>query len=165
MRVLVAESAPTRRSLLLAVAISAIVASGAGPARGAGSAAASARTANGSAHVAAAKWTPILTGADRTQGSAGFGRVRPSEIYLGGDESGLACHIHWAAWGGRFAVGVGTAWYVAPRRPVADGHWAPAVVVLYRLGRWRHRLAYTRYRWYFPEGGSLSGGGADDCLV
>lgn len=165
MRVLTAEPAQIRRALLLAVAISAIATSCAGSARGAGIAAASTHSAAASAHPAATRQTPILTGAGRVPGSAGFGRVRPSEIYLGGDESGLACHIHWDAWGGRFALGIGTAWYVAPRRPVADGHWAPAVVVLYRLGSWHRRPAYTRYRWYFPEGGSLGGGGADDCLV
>ncbi|MGH2860454.1 MAG: hypothetical protein ACRDLT_02995 [Solirubrobacteraceae bacterium] len=150
-----AESNRTRRALFLVeLAVSALVFIGVGAAPGAAV-----------ARAAGATRVPILTGADRTPGSAGFGQVRPSEIYLGGDESGLVCHIHWDTWGGRFALGIGTAWYLAPRRQTADGHWAPAVVVLYRLGGWRHRRAYTRYRWYFPEGGSLSGGGADDCLV
>lgn len=109
--------------------------------------------------------TPILTGAGMGPGGSGFGQVRPRDIYRGGSGYGVACHIRWAAWGGPLAVGIGTAWYVAPGAATAGGHWALAVVVLYRLGSWHHRPAYTRYRWYFPEGGSLSGGGVEDCLT
>jgi hypothetical protein len=41
-----------------------------------------------------------------------FGTVRPTTIFLGGDESGLFCHIKWSSWGGQFAVGTGTGWYL-----------------------------------------------------
>lgn len=38
---------------------------------------------------------------------AGWGTARPSEIFNGGDPSGLVTHIHWASWGGASAVGSG----------------------------------------------------------
>jgi hypothetical protein len=38
---------------------------------------------------------------------AGWGTARPSEIFNGGDPSGLVTHIHWASWGGASALGSG----------------------------------------------------------
>lgn len=107
------------------------------------------------AGAAVARPIPVLAG--NFSNSKGFGQSRPSEIYLGGDESGLVCHIHWDSWGGPFAVGTGTGWYLHAGQITANGHWAPAVVVLYHLGRWHGKPAYTKYQWYFPQGGSTYG--------
>lgn len=101
---------------------------------------------------------PILTGAHNVPSSQGFGKVKPSTIYLGGDPTGLVCHIRWLSWGGQFAIGTGTGWYEGPRQAVAAGHQAPAVVVLYHLGTWHGRRAYTKFSWSFPQGGSTYGG-------
>ena len=38
---------------------------------------------------------------------AGWGLAHPSEIFNGGDPSGLVTHIHWARWGGASAMGSG----------------------------------------------------------
>jgi hypothetical protein len=38
---------------------------------------------------------------------AGWGTPHPSEIFNGGDPSGLVTHIHWSSWGGRTATGRG----------------------------------------------------------
>lgn len=110
--------------------------------------------------------TPVLSGSatmpDGVGGglpdSKGFGRAKPSEIFLGGDESGLVCHIAWASWGGQFAVGTGTGWYIGPHQSTSQGHQAPAVIVAYHLGAWHGRPSYTRLNWYFPQGGSTYGG-------
>lgn len=96
---------------------------------------------------------PILTGPTPMSG-AGFGQVRPSEIYLGGDPTGLVCRIHWLSWGGQLAVGDGTGWYINSHQAVSQGKAAPVVVVLYYLGTWRDRPAYTSYHWYFLGNGS-----------
>jgi hypothetical protein len=96
---------------------------------------------------------PILTGPKPMSG-AGFGQVKPSTIYLGGDPTGLVCRIHWLSWGGQLAVGDGTGWYINSHEAVSQGKSAPVVVVLYDLGTWRGRPAYKRYNWYFPGSGS-----------
>jgi hypothetical protein len=109
---------------------------------------------------------PVLSGRaklpDGVQGglpySKGFGRYKPREVFLGGDPTGLLCHITWSSWGHQFAVGKGTAFYVGPHQSTSEGHQAPAVVVAYHLGTWKGRPAYTKIRWYFPQGGSTFGG-------
>jgi len=37
----------------------------------------------------------------------GWGAVRPSEIFNGGDPSGLVTRIHWSSWGAAVAAGTG----------------------------------------------------------
>jgi hypothetical protein len=37
----------------------------------------------------------------------GWGSARPSQIFNGGDPSGLVSHIHWTSWGGSSAIGYG----------------------------------------------------------
>jgi hypothetical protein len=101
--------------------------------------------------------TPILIGGGPPS-SEGFGKAKPGKIFLGGDPTGLVCAIHWTSWGGQFAIGIGTGFYIAPNQITADGHQAPAVVVLYHLATWHGRPAYTKYTWYFPQGGSTYGG-------
>jgi hypothetical protein len=110
--------------------------------------------------------TPVLSGrasmpdgvAGGLPSSKGFGRVRPREIFFGGDPTGLVCHITWTSWGGQFAIGIGTGWYIGSHQAVSQGHDAPAVVVLYHLATWRGRPAYTKLNWYFPQRGSSYGG-------
>jgi hypothetical protein len=101
--------------------------------------------------------TPILIGGG-ARSSVGFGKVKPGKIFLGGDPTGLVCAIHWISWGGQFAIGTGTGFYLGPHQITAAGHQAPAVVVLSHLGTWYGRPAYTKYTWYFPQGGSTYGG-------
>jgi hypothetical protein len=106
---------------------------------------------------AGSRSTPILKGGGPPS-SEGFGRVRPTKIFLGGDPTGLVCAIRWTSWGGQFAVGTGTGFYVGRNQITAAGHQAPAVIVLYHLASWHGRPAYTKYVWYFPQGGSTYGG-------
>jgi hypothetical protein len=87
------------------------------------------------------------------KGTKGFGRVKPREIYYGGDPTGLVCRIHWRSWGGRVARGTGVGWYVSGTESVAQGHAAKATVIASKLGKWKGRPAYTRLKWSFPNHG------------
>ena len=82
----------------------------------------------------------------------GFGQIKPSTIFLGGDPTGLVCRIHWLTWGGALAVGTGVGWTINSHESVAEGAPARAVFVLSRLGPWDGRPAYKSWAWYFPEG-------------
>jgi hypothetical protein len=89
--------------------------------------------------------------------SAGFGQVRPSEISLGGDPTGMVSGISWQSWGGARASGTGTGTYVGPGQTAAQGSPEPADVVASGLGTCGGAPAYQQVTWYFPtEGQSLS---------
>lgn len=114
-----------------------------------------------SAVPALAEQTPILApyrvcirgpGCDRVGNTVGFGHVRPRKVFLGGDATGMLCRIHWITWGGRFAIGTGTAADVTGHQDDAHAQWSPAVVILSNLGRYQGRPAYLNFRWYFPDG-------------
>jgi hypothetical protein len=87
------------------------------------------------------------------QGTKGFGRVKPREIYYEGDPTGLVCDIHWRSWGGRVARGTGVGWYVGANQSVGEGHAAIATVIASKLGSWNGRRAYNRLTWSFPNHG------------
>jgi hypothetical protein len=88
-----------------------------------------------------------------TPGNKGFGKVKPSVIYLGGDPTGLVQHIVWKSWGGSRAVGTGTGWYVPPTSDVAGGQHEQATVVAFNLGTCDGELMYRAVDWYFPQYG------------
>ncbi len=106
--------------------------------------------------LASAAQTPTL-GQKHGLFERGFGRVRPSTIFLGGDPTGLVEHIRWTAWGNRLARGVGTADFVWPGQSVAGGSVrSPAKIVAYDLRTCRGHRAYLKVTWYFPQyGGSF----------
>jgi len=72
----------------------------------------------------------------------GFGQVRPREISLGGDPTGILSGITWRSWGGSRATGTGTSVYVTPSQTVAQGREEPATVVADDLGSCRGAPAY-----------------------
>ena len=81
----------------------------------------------------------------------GWGEVRPSVIYNGGDPTGLVKRIAWSTWGGARAVGHGLGFYIAPDAPdIAHGSFASATVVAFDLGRCDDKAAYLAVEWYFP---------------
>ena len=84
----------------------------------------------------------------------GFGKAKPSEIFYGGDPTGLVCNIRWKTWGARIATGYGTGWYVNSHESVAQGHPAVAIVKAAHLGRWHGKRAYLSLRWSFPRHGT-----------
>jgi hypothetical protein len=87
----------------------------------------------------------------------GFGVVKPTEIFLGGDPTGRLSQIKWQSWGGAQAMGTGTSVYVPPNEPVAAGTEQPATVVAFDLGTCHGSLMYQAVEWYFPQ----HGGGFD----
>jgi hypothetical protein len=83
----------------------------------------------------------------------GFGAVRPAEISLGGDPTGILTGITWQSWGGAQATGTGTSTYVAPGQTVAQGTQETATVVASGLGTCKGAPAYQQVVWYFPQHG------------
>ena len=81
----------------------------------------------------------------------GFGEVKPSQFFNGGDTAGLVQHIRWKSWGGPEAVGTGLSEYVAPNQDVTEGRSQPATVVAFKLGTCFGNFIYQAIEWYFPE--------------
>jgi hypothetical protein len=81
----------------------------------------------------------------------GFGQVKPSKIFNGGDPTGLVTHVAWKSWGGARAVATGISDYVAPNQSVAGGTEEAATVVAFNLGTCDGKLMYRAVEWYFPQ--------------
>jgi hypothetical protein len=81
----------------------------------------------------------------------GFGRVKPSRIFNGGDPTGLVTRVVWRSWGGARALATGISDYVGPGQTVAGGTQEPAAVVAFKLGTCDGRLMYQAVEWYFPQ--------------
>jgi len=96
--------------------------------------------------------TPILAG-PWSLDQEGYGHAEPSNVFNGGDPTGLIKHIEWLTWGGPRAVGVGVSTYVAPDQVTAEGRPESAVIVAFKLGSCHGRRAYNAVQWYFPEYG------------
>jgi hypothetical protein len=89
---------------------------------------------------------------DFAQGT-GFGQVKPSKIFNGGDPTGLVTHVAWSSWGGARATATGTSDYVGPSQSVAQGTEESATVVAFNLGTCDGKLMYQAVEWYFPQHG------------
>jgi hypothetical protein len=87
-----------------------------------------------------------------TQGK-GFGEVKPSEFFNGGDPTGLVTHIVWKYWGEPKVTGTGVSEYIAPNQDVAEGKELPATVVAFKLGDCSGHFVYQAVEWYFPQHG------------
>ncbi len=86
-------------------------------------------------------------------GQRGYGEVRPSSIFNGGDPTGLVEEIHWRSWGEDRATGSGFAYYEAPGQIVAESTREPVTVIAFDLGTCRGARAYMAIEWYFPQHG------------
>ena len=106
----------------------------------------------GSVAVVDASGLPILAGPWGSN-QEGYGHVKPSKIYNGGDPTGIVEHIHWLTWGHPRAIGSGVAEYVGPHQDVAEGTLQSARIVLFQLGSCDGRRAYDAIEWYFPQHG------------
>ena len=96
--------------------------------------------------------------------AAGFGQVRPAEISLGGDPSGMLTGITWQSWGGSTATGTGTGTYVGPNQTAAQGTQRAATVVASGLGVCSGTPAYQQVKWYYPEQGETLSSGANSTI-
>jgi hypothetical protein len=96
--------------------------------------------------------------------AVGFGQVRPAEISLGGDPTGLVTGVTWQSWGGSQATGTGTSTYVGPNQSVAQGTQEMATVVASDLGTCGGNPAYQQVKWYFPQQGETLSTGANSTI-
>ena len=96
---------------------------------------------------------PALGRAGAFPSGIGFGRVKPTEISLGGDPTGILSRVTWHSWGGSQATGTGTSTYVGPGQTAAQGAQETATVVAYDLGTCNGSPAYRQVTWYFPQHG------------
>jgi hypothetical protein len=85
--------------------------------------------------------------------SRGFGQIRPTTVFNGGDPTGLVRGITWSSWGGSTATGTGTSDYVGPNQTVAGGTEESATIVAFDLGTCDGKLMYRAVEWYFPQHG------------
>jgi hypothetical protein len=81
----------------------------------------------------------------------GFGLVKPTKIFNGGDPTGLFTNVAWSSWGGTQATATGTAEYVGPNQSVAQGTEESATVVAFDLGTCDGKYMYQAIEWYFPQ--------------
>ena len=100
--------------------------------------------------VASASSTPVLGWTHAFPNGAGFGHVKPSHVYLGGDPTGEVTSVHWQGWGGAKTVGHGTGW--CPRSSVADGYHCSVSLHVSNLGSCHGRRAYRVLVFYFKPG-------------
>jgi hypothetical protein len=118
-----------------------------------------------SGHGGAPGPSPTLGTASAWGASAiGFGHVKPAEISLGGDPTGVLTGISWQSWGGDTATGTGTGTYVAPGQVTAQGVQAMATVVASDLGTCGGGAAYQEVKWYFPGKGETLATGANTTI-
>lgn len=82
-------------------------------------------------------------------GQVGYGDVRPTEIFNGGDPTGHVWDVTWRSWGQSRAIGNGMGFTFA--RYVADGHREPATVVAFDLGTCGGKVMYRKIDWFFPQ--------------
>lgn len=91
--------------------------------------------------------TPVLGRKGVFPNGAGFGAVKPRQVYLGGDPTGNVTKLRWLHWGSRTAVGFGTGW--CPGQSVAQGHPCAASLHAYDLGSCHGHRAYRTLTFYF----------------
>ena len=82
----------------------------------------------------------------------GYGHVRPTVVFNGGDPTGRVITIVWMTWGGRRAIGHGIGYFAGTT--VAKGHSAPVTIVAFMRGTCGGRWAYKAVDWY-PAGQSF----------
>jgi hypothetical protein len=122
-------------------------------------------TAGGAAGSGGSGGMPTLGVAAAWGPSAvGFGQVKPAEISLGGDPTGLVTGITWQSWGESQATGSGTSTFVGPNQSVAQGTQETATVVASDLGTCGGAPAYQQVKWYFPGQGETLSTGANTTI-
>ena len=121
-------------------------------------AAASSRPMPSSSSTPAAAPVPVL---GRPAGlfahGTGWGKVKPTEVFNGGDPTGLVTHITWSSWGGIAATGTGTSDYVGPNQSVASGTEEGVTIVAFDVGTCGGTFMYRAVEWFYPQhGGSFN---------
>lgn len=79
----------------------------------------------------------------------GWGKAKPTEIFNGGDPTGLVTHIRWSSWGGNTASGTGISEW--PHPSVAAGKQERVKIVAFNLEKCGGKLMYAAVEWFFPQ--------------
>jgi len=87
---------------------------------------------------------------DFGQDGDGFGQVEPSEVYSGGDPTGLVTHVVWTSWGGSEGTGTGIGDWVGPSQIVADRPHESATIVAFDWGTCGGQFMFQAVEWHFP---------------
>jgi hypothetical protein len=95
---------------------------------------------------------PVL-GTEWGPGQKGYGTVRPSTIFNGGDPTGLVTDVHWQSWGDPVAIGSGMS-TDDQNSIVAEATQQKATVEAFNLGMCDGKLMYQAIEWYFPADGA-----------
>lgn len=117
---------------------------------------------NGHAYLIQGEWSnadggcslgPTL-GRSWAPNQEGYGQVKPTTIFNGGDPTGLVQRVRWTHWGQRKAIGRGTGDWVWPGESVGTGSIRTrARVVAWDLGFCGAQLSYRRLTWFFASRG------------
>jgi hypothetical protein len=97
-----------------------------------------------------------LTAYTSASGAEGFGQIKPSTVYLGGDPTGRVYGITWQTWGSQQAIGTGTGYWVGPGQIVAQASPQPARVTAFDPGMCGGEYMYRALEWYFAGEGQTS---------
>jgi len=101
-----------------------------------------------------AKPAPVPTlGTAWSQSQEGYGTVRPSTVFNGGDPTGMVFNLSWQSWGGPTAIGTGRSYDPTGKPSVAQSVENQATVVAFDLGECKGQLMYRAIEWYFPSDG------------
>ena len=92
---------------------------------------------------------PTLGNPSAYPGGSGFGQVRPSTVYNGGEAEATVNCIVWTSWGGPDATGTGDGYYY--KTGSANGRPEGAIIVGFDLGTCKGLLEYQAVEWYFPR--------------
>jgi hypothetical protein len=76
--------------------------------------------------------------------TVGFGKSKPSEVYFGGDPTGMFKQLSWAKWGYLEATGKGRGYYDPPNSSTAASVATPVILTASSLGVCHGRLAYRQ---------------------
>ena len=83
----------------------------------------------------------------------GFGQVRPTTVFNGGDPTGNVTDVAWSSWGGPTAMGSGMNDWVGPNQSVADGTEEPVTIEAFDRETCEGKPMYGAVEWYFPQHG------------
>jgi hypothetical protein len=93
---------------------------------------------------AASSPAPVLGSAKAFPSGKGFGKVKPTTVFLGGDPTGLFKSVTWAGWGASKSTGSGQGYYPPPGKPTADAVKVPVTLVASSLGQCHGHRAYRK---------------------
>ena len=98
--------------------------------------------ANGQGHGFTDSFTtPPLLGAGKSP-RVGFGKEKPTEVFFGGDPTGMFTKLSWSRWGTATATAKGEGFYDPPNQPTSASVRVPVILTASKLGFCGAHYAY-----------------------